>query len=134
MNSQNCFFKETYGDIFLKEIQRVGRELFTTNYVANDVLKITGQGARNKITAWVKTGLVAQVGTVVVPPSKRPVNFYCVVDPIAVRLIHRSIPFDRFLKDRWLPCGYCEEDNLINIDLYPEDNASICRGCGRELL
>jgi len=127
-------FKETYGDTTLKEIQRVGRELFSTNYVANDVLKISGQGARNKITAWTKTGLVAQVGTVVIPPSKRPVNFYCVVDPIAVRLIHRSIPFEKFLKDRWLPCAYCEEDNLIDIDLYPEDNASVCRGCGRELL
>jgi hypothetical protein len=125
---------ENYGEVFLKEIQRVGRELFTTNYVANDVLKITSNGARNKITAWANSGLVAQIGTVVVPPAKRPTHFYCVVDPTAVRVMHRSIPLDKFLADRWLPCNYCETDNLVNIELYPEGNTAVCRKCGRELL
>lgn len=127
-------FKENYGDDFLKDIQRVGRELFTTNYVANDVLKISGQGARNKITSWSQTGLVKQVGTIVVPLARRPVNFYCVVDPIAVRLIHRTISFDRFLKDRWLPCNYCGADNLVDIELYPKGNEAVCRDCGRILV
>jgi hypothetical protein len=127
-------FIENYGESVLKEIQRVGRELFTTNYVANDVLKITSNGARNKITSWANLGLVSQVGTVVVPPAKRPTHFYCVVDPTAVRVIHRSIPLEKFLADRWLPCDYCETDNLINIELYPAGNEAICRQCGRELL
>lgn len=127
-------FKEIYGVDFLRDIQRVGRELFTTNYVANNVLKISAQGARNKITAWSQIGLVKQVGTIAVPPARRPVNFYCVVDPIAVRLIHRTVPFDIFLKDRWVPCSYCETDNLVNIDLYPEDNKPVCRNCGRVLV
>jgi hypothetical protein len=127
-------FKENYGEDLLRDIQRVGRELFTTNYVANDVLKISGQGARNKITGWSQTGLVKQVGSVVVPGARRPVNFYCVVDPIAVRLIHRTIPFDRFLKDRWLPCNYCGADNLVDIDLYPSGNEAVCRDCGRILV
>lgn len=125
---------ENYGKIFLMEIQRVGRELFTTNYVANDVLKITGNGARNKINAWVSSGLVAQTGTVVVPPAKRPTHLYCVIDPTAVRVMHRLIPLDKFLADRWLPCEYCETDNLANIELYPEGNTAVCRKCGRELL
>ena len=127
-------FRETYGDVYLRDIQRVGRELFTTNYIANDVLKISGQGARNKITGWSDVGLVSQIGTVTVPPARRPVNFYCVIDPIAVRLIHRTIPLDQFLNDRWVPCKCCATDNLINIELYPVDNDAVCRDCGRVLL
>lgn len=127
-------FKEAYGEDYLRDIQRVGRELFTTNYIANDVLKISGQGARNKITGWSDIGLVKQVGTVTVPLARRPVNFYCVIDPVAVRLIHRTVPLDKFLDDRWVPCAYCAADNLINIDLYPADNDAVCRDCGRVLL
>lgn len=127
-------FLELYGNDMLRDMQRIGRELFTTNYIANDVLKISGQGARNNITAWCKSGIVQQVGTVAVPSAKRPVNFYCAVDPVAVRLMHRTISMDRFFKDRWLPCGHCETDNLINIELYPKDNEAVCRRCGRELL
>lgn len=126
--------QENYDDSLVKEIQRVGKELFTTNYVANDILKISGNGARNKITGWTKAGLVSQVGTVVVPPATRPTHFYCVVDPFIVRLMHRSQPFKDFLKDRWLPCINCETDNLIDIELYPVDNDAVCRHCGRELL
>ncbi|MAT49759.1 MAG: hypothetical protein CMK32_01040 [Porticoccaceae bacterium] len=125
---------ERHGDVFIKEIQRLGRELFTTNYVANDVLKITSNGARNKINGWANSGLVAQVGTVVVPPAKRPTHLYCVIDPSAVRVMHRSVPLDKFLADRWLPCEYCGTDNLANIELYPEGNMAMCRKCGRELL
>lgn len=125
---------ERYGEVFIKEIQRVGRELFTTNYVANTILKITGNGARNKINGWVNCGLVEQIGTIVVPPATRPTHLYCVIDPSAVRVMHRSVPLDKFLADRWLPCEYCGTDNLANIDLYPEGNMATCRKCGRELL
>ena len=38
---------ENYGVVISREIQRVGRELFTTNYLANDIFKITANGARN---------------------------------------------------------------------------------------
>ena len=128
------FCKEIYGEEKLKEIQKVGVELFTTNYVANNILKITGQGARNKITGWVSTGLVLQIGTIAVPESKKPVNFYCVVDPSAVRLIHRRVEFQKFIQDRWIPCNYCLTDNLIDIALYPDDNEPECRNCGRSLI
>jgi len=128
------FFLELYGNDLLKDMQRVGRELFTTNYVANDVLKISGQGARNKITGWSNTGLIQQVGTITVPPAKRPVNFYCAVDPVAVRLMHRTTALDTFFKDRWLPCDHCNTDNLVNIELYPEENEAICKKCGRVLI
>ncbi len=125
---------ENYGENALKELQRVGRELFTTNFVANDILKISANGARNKITGWANLGVVALVGTVIVPPATRPTHLYGVIDPCAVRLIHRAVPFEDFLRDRWLPCGHCITDNLINIDLYPVGEDPICRQCGRKLL
>lgn len=125
---------ELYGDEVIKYMQKVGRELFTINFVANDVLKVTVQAARNKIQAWTNTGIIKQVGTIVVPSAKKPVNFYCVIDPTAVRLIHRTVKFDRFIQDRWLPCEYCHTENLLDIDLYPDDNEAACRGCGRELI
>ncbi len=125
---------ENYGEKPLKELQRVGRELFTTNFVANDILKISANGARNKITGWANLGAVIQVGTVIVPPATRPTHLYGVIDPCAVRLMHRAIPFEEFLRDRWLPCDHCMTDNLINIDLYPDGDDPICRQCGRKLL
>lgn len=125
---------ENYGENILKELQRVGRELFTTNFVANDVLKISTNGARNKITSWANLGVVAQVGTVIVPPATRPTHLYGVVDPSAVRVIHRAIPFEEFIRDRWLPCAHCMTDNLINIELYTEGDDPVCRQCGRKLL
>ena len=127
-------FIENYGEKVLKELQRVGRELFTTNFVANEILKISANGARNKITAWVNLGIVSQVGTVIIPPATRPTHLYGVVDPCAVRVMHRAISFEEFVLDRWLPCEHCITDNLINIDLYPEGEDPICRQCGRKLL
>lgn len=125
---------ENYGQNSLKELQRVGRELFTTNFVANEILKVSANGARNKITGWANIGVVAQVGTVIVPPATRPTHLYGVIDPCAVRLMHRAVPFEEFLRDRWLPCGHCMTDNLINIDLYPDNEDPICRQCGRKLI
>jgi hypothetical protein len=127
-------FIENYGEKILKELQRIGRELFTTNFVANEILKISANGARNKITAWVNLGIVSQVGTVIIPPATRPTHLYGVVEPCAVRVMHRAISFEEFVLDRWLPCEHCITDNLINIDLYPEDEDPVCRQCGRKLL
>lgn len=125
---------ENYGENILKELQRVGRELFTTNFVANDILKISANGARNKITSWGNLGIVSQVGTVVIPPATRPTYLYGVVDPCVVRVMHRAVPFEEFIHDRWLPCGHCITDNLININLYPPGEDPVCRQCGRKLL
>ncbi|MBO9471854.1 hypothetical protein J7355_17315 [Endozoicomonas sp. G2_2] len=127
-------FIESHGENVLKDLQRIGQELFTTNFVANDILKISGNGARNKITAWANLGIVAQVGTVIVPPATRPTHLYGVIDPCAVRIIHRNVPFEDFVQDRWLPCDHCLTDNLISLELYPEGEDPLCRQCGRILL
>ncbi len=134
VNFSEILCREIYGDELIKSIQKIGRELFTINYVANDILKISVQAARSKINTWAQTGLVKQVGTISIPSSNRPVHFYCVIEPAAVRLIHRTVDFVTFIKDRWLPCKHCTTDNLINIDLYPDENSASCRNCGRDLV
>ena len=127
--------KERYGEEVVKDIQRAGRELFTINYLASEVFKTAHENtSRNRVGAWQNAGLVKQVGVVSVSGARRPLNFYYVADPAMVRLIHRSVPFTDFLKDRWLPCSHCGADNLMNIELVPEGNDALCHECGRKLL
>ena len=124
---------DTYGEEVVREMQRIGRELFTINYLANDVFKVQANSIRNRINGWVATALVKQVGTVTVPTSKRPLNFYCVIDPAVVRLIYRRVKMEDFLKDLWLPCEFCATDNLMDIEHFPDGNSPVCCGCGRDL-
>lgn len=125
--------RDHHSDEHIRELQRVGRELFTINFLANDVFKVHVNSVRNKITNWTNSGLITQVGTISVESSKRPLNFYHIADPTVVRLVHRSVALDKFLEDRWLPCNDCKFDNLAAIDLYPNENPPICVNCGREL-
>lgn len=125
--------KEVYENSVVKAFQKIGKEVFTINFIANEVFKISNQAARNKITQWSNQGAIKQIGTVALTGVRKPVNHYCVVDPSLVRLIHRVISIDQFFYDRWKHCDYCEAENLINISLYPEDNEAVCRDCGRSL-
>ena len=125
--------RDHYPVDYIRDLQRVGRELFTINFLANDVFKVQTNAVRNKITNWSNAGLVRKVGTVSVESSKRPLNFYYVSDPAIVRLIHRNVALDQFLKDRWVPCDSCGTDNLASIELYPDGNPPMCASCGREL-
>jgi hypothetical protein len=124
---------DTYGEEVVREMHRVGRELFTINYLANDVFKVQANAIRNRITAWTGTALAKQIGTVSVPTSKRPLNFYCIIDPAMVRLMHRRSSMENFLKDLWLTCDFCSTDNLMDITHFPDGNDPVCRGCGRDL-
>lgn len=126
--------KEMYGEQIVKDIQRVGKELFTTNFIANDVLKISTNGARAKIKSWVTLGLISEIGKASVSTSTKPVNLYCVSDNAAVRLIHRIKSLNNFIDDAWLTCSYCDTDNLIDINLFPKGNDPICRSCSKPIL
>lgn len=123
--------KENYGEQIYKDVQRIGRELFTTNFVANEILKISTNGARGKIKSWADIGIISEIGKASVSTSNKPVNLYCVIDSAAVRLINRAKPILKFIDDSWLVCDYCDTDNIINVDLFPEDNPPLCRSCGR---
>ena len=125
--------RDHYPVDYIRELQRIDRELFTINFLANDIFKVQTNAVRNKITNWTNAGLIRQIGTVSVESSKRPLNFYYICDPAVARLVHRKTSIDKFLQNLWLPCDSCMTDNLANIDLYPEGNPPICVSCGREL-
>jgi hypothetical protein len=125
--------RDHYSEEHIRELQRIGRELFTINFLANDVFKVHANSVRNKITNWTNAGLIKQVGTISVESSKRPLNFYHIADPGVIRLVHRSVGLAKFLEDRWVSCGACKFDNLAAIELYPNENPPMCVNCGREL-
>ncbi|NLF99546.1 MAG: hypothetical protein GX565_05275 [Lentisphaerae bacterium] len=124
----------TYGGNVIKDMQRIGRELFTINFLANEVFKVDANTVRNKITAWTTMGLVKQIGSLVVATSKKPLNLYCVVDPAVVRIIHRTLSLDVFLQTLWIPCNFCNTDNLMGLDIFSNDNPPLCLECGRSLV
>jgi hypothetical protein len=125
---------ELYGTDICQDLKRAGRGLFTINYLASSVFKVTHENtSRNKVTAWQSCGVVRQVGIVAVPESRRPLNFYYVADPCMQRAIHEAEPLDTFLKNRWIECSSCGKDNLIDILLVPKDNEPVCAFCSRSL-
>ncbi|HET8701323.1 MAG TPA: hypothetical protein VFL97_06620, partial [Nitrococcus sp.] len=126
---------EVYDAQISKDLQKVGRELFTINFLANDIFKITHENtSRNRVTSWQKAGAVRQIGVVSVAGAKRPLNFYYVADPAMIRLIHRATPIKKFFEDRWLPCAGCGRDNLMDLNLVPAGNTLDCFECGRQLV
>jgi hypothetical protein len=126
---------EQYGNDTVKDLQRVGREAFTINYLASNIFKTAHENtSRNKVTAWSKAGAVAQLGTVAVVGARRPLNFYYIADPAMIRLVHRQSDLKTFVEERWLECGNCAADNLVDIGLVPEGNELTCYRCGRVIV
>lgn len=126
--------RESYPESVTKELQKVGSELFTVNYLANEIFKVHQNSARNRITKWTDLGIVKQVGSISVDSSKKPLNLYYINDPVMNRIVHRAQRFDSFFANRWIPCSHCAVDNLMDIDLLPGANNATCAGCGRDLL
>lgn len=125
---------DLYGPDICHDLKRAGRGLFTINYLASSVFKTAHENtSRNKVTAWQNSGVVLQVGTVTVPESRRPLNFYYVSDPCMQRAMHEAEPLEAFLKNRWIECSFCGKDNLIDIGLVPKDNEPVCAFCARSL-
>jgi hypothetical protein len=53
--------KEMYVEDVIRDLQHVGRELFTINYLANDVFKLSHENtSRNKVANWEAIGLIKQ--------------------------------------------------------------------------
>ena len=125
---------ELYGKEVCQDLKRAGRGIFTINYLASSVFKAAHENtSHNKVTAWQNCGVVRQVGTVSVPGSKRPLNFYYVSDPSMQRSIQESEPLEQFLKARWLECDYCATDNLIDLSVFPNGNEPLCISCSHQL-
>ncbi|MFQ5707679.1 MAG: P-loop ATPase, Sll1717 family [bacterium] len=127
--------KELYGEDILRDLKRCGRDLFTVNYLANDVFKTSHQNtSRNKITEWIKSGAVKQVGSTQVAGSKKPSNLYHVLDPRIKRLIHQTIPLARFIHNNWVDCKHCNADILIDLSNLIDGDEVLCWNCDRPIL
>ncbi|HML54727.1 MAG TPA: hypothetical protein PKC79_11585 [Solidesulfovibrio magneticus] len=125
---------DIYGEKVVKEIRRIGKELFTINFIASEVFKENHEvTSRNKVVAWTNAGAVKQICSIVVKGKRRPLNFYYICDPVLVRMIHSSQQIIKFFQDRWIACDYCHHDNLMDFGLFPENNPPICIECGRDL-
>jgi hypothetical protein len=116
----------------LREILKVGQEVFTTNHCATNVFKISVNGAREKIQSWTRAGLVVEAGTVKVLTSNKPVNVYCIVDPCVVRLIHRVRPLKEVARNRWHVCSKCGKDNFFDASTVLDFEPS-CINCQQPL-
>jgi hypothetical protein len=126
---------EIYGEEVVKDFLRVGKELFTINYLANEIFKTTHENtSRNKVTKWQNNGAVKQIGIISVKESRKPVNLYYVADPALIRLINQPTNLEQFIKDRWLVCDHCSSDNLMDISFFPEGNDPVCHECGAKLI
>lgn len=127
--------EERYGTDVIRDLMRVGRELFTINYLVNSVFKIAHENtSRNRVNTWTSSGLVKQIGTVLPEDGRKPLNWYYVRDPAMTRVIHKNVPLGKFLADRWMVCSHCEHDVLMDVNLYPRGNDPLCPDCGRGLI
>lgn len=133
MCSELCI--EAYGPDVVRDLMRIGRELFTINYISNDIFKFNANSGRAKVKNWSNLGIVKQIGTVSVSTSNKPVNFYHILDPALNRVVTSTkIPITDFVKSRWLVCEKCSSDNLMNPGLIPNGNDLLCHSCGQNLV
>jgi len=125
---------EVYQDAMTREIVKIGKDVFTNNYVASSVFKVEANSARNKINQWINKGAVKEIGTVTVPTSKKPLKLYVIEDYFMLRVINENKSISSWFSDCHLPCSSCDYDNMYDFTHYPEDNTPICVGCGRSLI
>lgn len=127
------YVRDTYeASVPLKEVQRVGKEIFTASFAATSVFKISLNAAREKISNWAKTGMVKTIGTVKVATSNKPINLYCIADPCMVRLLYRSEPLAKIVPEMWRECKNCRADNFFTLALF-EGRDPTCHECGKNL-
>jgi len=111
----------------LRELIKVGRVDFTTNYVANDVFKIEVNSARNKILQWTQTGAVERVGEL--HTGGRPVHHYAVSDVRVGAAMLPQVDLMNFVSNKVHYCGKCRAVLLRDWDLNPTQT---CHQCGNE--
>lgn len=118
---------ELVHDAVFRELTKVGRLDFTTNYVANDVFKIEVNSARNKIKQWVQTGAVERVGEL--HTGGRPIHHYAVTDVrVAKAILPQTSLADFLMKKLWY-CQKCARPMIRDWDIRPTQS---CHACGRE--
>lgn len=112
----------------LSELRKTHRLDFTVNYVANDVFKISQNGARSKIKTWMDAGVVKHVDDVKTDRPARPVHHFAVTDSRVAKVIFKELNFLDFLSQKLVLCRDCNQDLLRDWDL---SNQHLCHRCGK---
>ena len=111
----------------LRDLKRLAKPTFTLNYLANDVLHLSAQAARNKVQNWMNAGVVDRVGEVRYP-ANRSMHLYGVVDVrVAVSMMSTTdVPL--ILGNYAVECPKCGRI------LVTSESVIDCPHCGRHFL
>jgi predicted transcriptional regulator len=111
----------------IRELVKVGRMEFTTNYIANNVFKIEVNSARNKIRLWEQMGVVERIGEI--HTGGRPVFSYAVSDIRVARAMLSQLSLAEFFRNKLANCGSCGAVLMRDWDHSP---TGTCHLCGSE--
>ncbi len=111
----------------IRELVKVARVEFTTNYIANNVFKIEVNSARNKIRQWEQMGIVERIGEI--HTGGRPVFNYAVSDVRVARAMLPQAKLAQFFRNKLASCQKCAALLIRDWDLQP---TSSCHFCGTE--
>ncbi len=113
----------------IRELVKVARVEFTTNYIANNVFKIEVNSARNKIRQWEQMGIVERIGEI--HTGGRPVFNYAVSDVRVARAMLPQAKLAQFFRNKLASCQKCAALLIRDWDLQP---TSSCHFCGTETM
>jgi hypothetical protein len=107
----------------LDQLRRVGSPTFTVNRLANDIFRITTQGARNKVQNWMSAGFAVKIGDI---PNRgnRPLHLYGVTDLRVAIAMRPGANSRQSLADNAFICPSCR---LIALSAEQEHS---CMRCG----
>jgi hypothetical protein len=106
-----AFCTERAGELvkaeYLAELKKVGRPTFTNSLVGSDVFRISTEGARQKIQAWARTGVVAKIDEL---PNQRdrPTHLYGIVDPRVAVAALPAMDVQLVISNYLLVCPSCD--------------------------
>jgi hypothetical protein len=121
---------EITDEVKIRELRKIGFVGFTIPYLANDVFKISQNGARSKVHGWEDLGIVKKVGTTTVKTSDRPVNNYTISDIRVAKYVFEKMSVLEFIKNKYKKCPNCSDVLLRDWEIPQKRD---CPKCGHEL-
>ncbi|MEI7610426.1 MAG: hypothetical protein WCJ64_23855 [Rhodospirillaceae bacterium] len=112
---------ELYG-VHSEQIRRLKKVTFTVNQLANDVLRVTQQAARNRIGPWQNAGAIRKIDEIE-NKGNRPLHLYGIVDPRLVIDAFSAHDVELLIGNYIYTCPSCS--NLIM-----SDRAELICECG----
>ena len=111
----------------IRELRKIGFVEFTISFLANDVFKISKNGARSKVNVWEDLGIVKKIGTIIVKTSDKPINNYTISDIRVAKYIFEKISVLEFIQDKYKKCSNCNDMLLRDWDITKKRECSKCR-------